>query len=822
MTMRIQIFYFLMLSFFCLPFSMAAQDVTLQSATELFEKGNFREAANGFSKLLLKNNRDVKLNYLFGASLTESNQNLSEAIKRLKFAQLNNGSIDVAFYQGRAAQLNYEFEQAIGFYNKYLKLGKNKALLTRATLYLNEAKSSGSLSSKIFNLKVITKQRAPLSNFVSYYQPGKDVGSILRNSSFFESGVNPDGLLYKTERGDAVYYAQLNHLGQNDLYRIDKLLDGWGEPLQLREINSDGDDQMPFLLVDGLSIYFSSNREGGMGGFDIYKSTYDSENSVYSEPVNLGVPFNSPFDDYMFVADEFKNVAWFSSNRFSSTDSVDVFQIVWDNSVIRNLAMNTDDLRRAARLEIDSTQLLNPAKNDRPFVADKRIAKPAELFRFVVNDTLTYTDWSQFKNEEAKIEYRKGFDLKRKKDSLSDQMAQYRRTFSTTGDETERNRAVNEILKMEREVYGIDDLVERHIIKSRLLESNYLKEHKGREDVTPRSSVNKAHETNEMNELDRLLIPNKFTFYTDEEFERQLNEWNLMYSRLFDGSDVAELHRADSLYVWGNILTLEASRLKEQIVKSGVSTPKGTVLNAGASDEKSEELKQNSKLYKTVALKLYHQTLDTKYRLFGDKINEIRLNEDALDLEDVDNKRLQALSYFNKANELAPELVGDDFELYERAGTLKRQAVHLQTEGLFLYLNHLDGVAPLGLNKAAKEPVTQPATKENKSLVTPVQKTAVPVPVPEVEKKLTKPEYRIQLGVFKNQPNTVVLSQLPVIRQTVLENGLGTRYYSGQFNTYDEASRFVPKARELGFTGAFVVSFLNGEQISVAKAKELE
>ena len=76
MTMRIQIFYFLMLSFFCLPFSMAAQDVTLQSATELFEKGNFREAANGFSKLLLKNNRDVKLNYLFGASLTESNQNL--------------------------------------------------------------------------------------------------------------------------------------------------------------------------------------------------------------------------------------------------------------------------------------------------------------------------------------------------------------------------------------------------------------------------------------------------------------------------------------------------------------------------------------------------------------------------------------------------------------------------------------------------------------------------------------------------------------------------------------------------------------------------
>ena len=820
-------FYLLMILFF--PAMMSAQEVTLQTATALFEKGDFNGAANSFSKLLQKSTRDVKINYLYGASLTESNQNLSEAIKRLKFAQVNNGPMDVAFYQGRAAQLNYEYEQAVGFYTKYLKFGKNKLLLARAGTYMNESKASVGFASKIFDLKVISKQRAAISDFASYYHPGKDVGAVLRNSSFFEAGVDPNGYLYKTERGDAVYYAQLNSNGTNDLYRIEKLIDGWGESVGLSELNSVGDDLMPFLMVDGVTIYFCSNREGGMGGFDIYKSTYDTENNLYSEPVNLGVPFNSAFDDYLFVADEFKNVAWFASNRFSTADSVDVFQIVWDNSVIRNMAMNTDEIRRAARLAPDSSQIFHPASDSRPFVADKRIAKPAVLFRFVVNDTLTYTDWSQFKSEQAKAEYKNGFDLKQKKDSLNDKMSEYRRLFSSTSNETERNLSVNEILKMEREVYGIDELIERHYIKARLLEINYLKEYKDVGSEVPASQ--NGSKVKQESEIDRLLIPSKFTYYTDDEFDRQLKEWDLMYARLFDSSDRQELHRADSLYVWGNILTLEASRLKEQILKTGATGNNGLILKNSAAAENAEELSRTSKLYKATALNLYHQTLDTKYRLFTDKINEIELNELALNFDAVEDKQTQASSYYSKANELAPELSGDDFELYERAGTYKRQAVHFQTEGLFLYLNHLDGSARLGSSEPAVKSLNQPVEKELKPATTSVTPPVRNVSVTEKEQSINapkgtvqaaKPQYRIQLGVFKNHPNSVAMSQLPAVRQTVLENGIGTRYYCGEFSTYEEAAKFVPKARELGFAGAFVIAFVNGVQISVAKAKEME
>ena len=812
-------FFLLALVLLCLPVVTFGQEVTFQSALALFEKGNYHEAADGFSKLLQKNNRDAKLNYYYGASLVEAHRNLSEAIKRLKFAQMNRGGGDVGFYQGRAAQLNYEFDQAVDFYTKYINVGKNKALLVRAKAFLDQSRASVALSSKIFEVKVMARQKAGRADFVSLYHPGKDVGAILPNSMFFETGVDPQGLLYKTERGDAVYYARPNDAGKNDLFRLEKLIDGWGEPLPLSELNSDGNDQMPFLMVDGMTIYFCSDREGGMGGLDIYKSTYDSETRLFSEPINLGVPFNSPFDDFLFAADEFKKVAWFASNRDVAADSVEVFQILWDGSVIRNLAMDTEVIRRASRLEPDSSLAFHPANDNRPFVADKRIAKPAQLFRFVVNDSLTYTDWSHFKNDLAKDEYKKGYELNRKKDSLNDKMSQYRSQFSTTNDEAERNQAVNKILTLEREVYGIDELIERHYIKARLLELNYLKEHKGETQQGEANNSNGA--VDGKSDLEKLLIPSKFTYYTDDEFERQLNEWNLMYSRLFDSLDGQELHRADSLYVWGNILTLESSRLNEQVLKSGTPTLSGGIFKGGDASEGADELKRNSKLYKATALDLYHQTLDTKFRLFTDKINEIRVGEASLNLDGVLEKQVQALSYFKKANELAPKLDGSDFELYERAGTLKRQAVALQTEALFLYLNHLDGTTLLG--KAVAEKGTDlPPSNQKKEEALPVQPTQ---PIPSVEKtaiQADKPEYRIQLGVFKNQPNPVALSQLPAVRKTVLESGPATRYYCGQFKSYDEAAKFVPVARELGFTGAFVVAFLKEEQISVVKAKELE
>lgn len=107
-------------------------------------------------------------------------------------------------------------------------------------------------------------------------------------------------------------------------------------------------------MTDGTTLYFSSNRPGGMGGYDIYRTIYDPEARSFSEPVNMGVPFNSPFDDYLFMPDNFANRAWFASNRETvGTDSVTVYEIAWDGNPIRSSAKSTADIVAALQMPID-------------------------------------------------------------------------------------------------------------------------------------------------------------------------------------------------------------------------------------------------------------------------------------------------------------------------------------------------------------------------------------------------------------------------------------------------------------------------------------
>lgn len=812
--------------FFTSAVAIVAQEVTFQTAYDLFGSKKFDEAASQFAKLTAKSERDPKLNYYYGASLTEANRNIAEAVKRLKFAQVNKYGNDLSFYQGRASQINYEFDQALEFFARYQKFGKNKELLERSRIYMAQCEASKALSSKIFDIKVVGSTKTTIDNLLPFYNLSKDAGSILKNSDFFDSGVDPDDVLYRTERGDAIYFSMTGGNGHKDIYRMEKLIDGWGEETAIDELNSTGDDIMPFMMTDGNTIYFSSNRDGGMGGFDIYKSTYDPEIRQFSEPLNIGVPFNSPFDDMLFVGDDFKNKAWFASNRNVAADSVEVFEIVWDNSVVRNFAMNTGEIKKAAMLQPDVELARQQAGIKQHFTSDKRIAKTAEIFRFVVNDTLTYTDWSHFRNEEAEQEFRNGYNLMQKKDSLSAVMAGYRRVFSTTNDENERNNAVNSILKMERDVYSLDEQIDRHQIKARMLEIGSLKENK-----TPASPGVKSPAIQNApagNDLDKILIPSNFTYYTDVEFERQINEWNLMYSRLFDGFDIAELQSADSLYVWGNILTLEASKLNEQLLKHSVSTNQVSIIKGSSSDEEVELIRSKAKEYKLLALRLYHKSLDTKSRLFEDKINEIKINDEGLNLPEFTDKQAEAAVFLKKAKE-QETMAGSSLEIYEKAGTLKRQAVYSLNDALFLYLGFIDGSVPAPKADVRKNTTksedtrVEQAPQQPKNIAVEEKKEAIVIDTPRKPAVTEgKPEYRIQLGVFRNQPNGNALSKLSDIQSVQLGPNQGSKYYSGRFAKYDEALKHVGEARSAGFEGAFVVAFLNGEQITVAKAKELE
>jgi len=103
-------------------------------------------------------------------------------------------------------------------------------------------------------------------------------------------------------------------LGLSDLYKVDILENGYSKPENLGPtVNTPGRDTFPFVAADDL-LYFSSDGHLGLGGLDIFKTTIFEDN--YTNPViNLAKPINSNRDDFTFIINVDTNSGYFASNR---------------------------------------------------------------------------------------------------------------------------------------------------------------------------------------------------------------------------------------------------------------------------------------------------------------------------------------------------------------------------------------------------------------------------------------------------------------------------------------------------------------------------
>ena len=115
-----------------------------------------------------------------------------------------------------------------------------------------------------------------------------------------------------------------------DLYKSSKVYGNkWGEPLLLPTgINSEFNENFPFVMIDGLTIYYSSDMDPTFGGYDLYVSKYNPSNDSYYSPERLPMPFNSPFNDYLYVVDEGNNIGWLASDRLQPTDKEIVYLFI--------------------------------------------------------------------------------------------------------------------------------------------------------------------------------------------------------------------------------------------------------------------------------------------------------------------------------------------------------------------------------------------------------------------------------------------------------------------------------------------------------------
>lgn len=96
-------------------------------------------------------------------------------------------------------------------------------------------------------------------------------------------------------------------------------------------INSLEDENFAYILPDGVSLVFGRKSSNGLGGYDLYLGRYHNGRQVYLEPTHLGMPYNSPFNDYLLAYDDDADRSILISDRMCSPDSLRIY--VWDGSI---------------------------------------------------------------------------------------------------------------------------------------------------------------------------------------------------------------------------------------------------------------------------------------------------------------------------------------------------------------------------------------------------------------------------------------------------------------------------------------------------------
>lgn len=190
------------------------------------------------------------------------------------------------------------------------------------------------------------------------------------------------------------------------LVESSRLTDGsWEAAVSLGDVlNAGGTANYPFLLSDGTTLYYATDGDDSLGGLDLYISQRNRDG--FAVPQNMGMPYNSPYDDYMLAIDEETGAGWFATDRNRLGDLITIYIFVPAESRV-NLDVDRPDLVDRARI----ASPVSPLSAAQQALLDK-ISKLPESgsgyvdntpdFVFPMPNGSVYTRWSDFRSPQAR------------------------------------------------------------------------------------------------------------------------------------------------------------------------------------------------------------------------------------------------------------------------------------------------------------------------------------------------------------------------------------------------------------------------------------
>jgi tetratricopeptide (TPR) repeat protein len=133
--------------------------------------------------------------------------------------------------------------------------------------------------------------------------------------------------------GNTLYFASSRKggMGGTDIYICKKLGKKWSEPMNAgKEINTPYDEDFPNISPDGKILYFSSKGHTSMGGYDIFKSSFDETTNTYTSPKNIGYPINTTDDDMNFRISKNGKYGYIASAKNGGQGDFDIYRVTFN------------------------------------------------------------------------------------------------------------------------------------------------------------------------------------------------------------------------------------------------------------------------------------------------------------------------------------------------------------------------------------------------------------------------------------------------------------------------------------------------------------
>ena len=335
-------------------------------ADYLMETGFYEEAYNRYKNLLTLDPGNYNILYHCGECCLNIPGKEEEAITYLKEAaegitpsykgksHKESGAPVITYYLlGEAYHLNSQYSEAINRYSEYLEMAKKEdpQLLEYARMQIEACKRAanvqksrpefefhGVLEHFVDDLPscsnpVISGDGNTLVFLVDYPSDKKVMMStrtdrvwsrprVINSELGMVGETYPVSISYDGKDLYLVHY----YYSHSDIFVSHLERNRWSEAEALGyQINGRTSETHASISKDGQKLYFTSNKRGGLGGFDIYVS-YRTANGDWGPSQNLGEVINTPFEEYTpFIADN-DSILFFSSQGHASMGGADVFE----------------------------------------------------------------------------------------------------------------------------------------------------------------------------------------------------------------------------------------------------------------------------------------------------------------------------------------------------------------------------------------------------------------------------------------------------------------------------------------------------------------